>query len=158
MAARCQPLFAICGIGNPPIDIPARRNSHFPACLEHHFLLCHTRIRPISSGCGANQFPLPLDRLVFFFDVNFSASLHFGLTIFFRQFFIYLHFLLSWTIIFFFFGVKFYLLDHIFSISMFISPSASLLFLGLFLFATKRHRVSSRVGFHGLSFRSREWC
>ena len=156
MAARCQPLFAICGIGNPPIDIPARRNSHFPTCLEHHFLLCHTRIRPISSGCGANQFPLPLDWF-FFSMLIFPLHCTLGWPYFFVNFlFIYI-FLLSWTIII-FFGVKFYLLDHIFSISMFISPSASLLFLGLFLFATKRHRVSSRVGFHGLSFRSREWC
>ena len=29
---------------------------------------------------------------------------------------------------------------------------------GLLLFWAKGRRVSSRVGFHGLSFRSREWC
>ena len=29
---------------------------------------------------------------------------------------------------------------------------------GLFLFWAEGHRVSSPVGFHGLSFRSREWC
>ena len=44
-----------------------------------------------------------------------------------------------------FFGVKFYLLDHIFSISMFISPSTSLLFLGLFLSATKRHTLMHKL-------------
>ena len=29
---------------------------------------------------------------------------------------------------------------------------------GLLLFWAKGHRVSARVGFHGLSFRSRKWC
>ena len=77
----------------------------------------------------------------FFFSV-LICPLHctFALSIFFRQFLnLKPHFLFSWTII--FFKVKFYLFDHIFLISLFISPSKLLLFfLGLFLPATKRHK------------------
>ena len=90
-------------------------------------ILGYTLLHPVKESIS---FRFPSTSFFFFFDVNFSAPLHFFVghifsTIFKPKttFFIIVdHFL---------FEVKFYLLDQIFLISLFISPSKSILFFRL---------------------------
>ena len=110
-------------------------------------ILGYTLLHPVKESIS---FRFPSTSFSFFFDVNFSAPLHFFVGHIFSSIFKPKTTFFIIVDHFFLFEVKFYLLDQIFLISLFISPSKSILFLGLFLSATKRHRAFQFVYFDKL--------